>query len=124
MSLITKVLFYPTLGYNILMTYVTNRRWYDRIDETVVLGALPLRSWNKIVSGNYRGLLPLEKNYPSTSSSQTIGLSPQAFSPTHGSTMLHSLVYIKNMHEPYKPIKFHRSKIYSENPKLKSNMHT
>ena len=34
-------------------------------------------------------------------SSQTMGLSPQTFSPTHGSTMLHSLVYIKNMHEPY-----------------------
>ena len=49
-----------------------------------------------------------------TSSSQTMGLSPQAFSPTHGSTMLHSLVYIKNMHAPYKPIKFHPSKIYSE----------
>ena len=28
--------------------------------------------------------------------------------------MLHSLVYIKNMHEPYKPIKFHPRKIYSE----------
>ena len=27
--------------------------------------------------------------------SQTMGLSPQAFSPTHGSTMLHSLVYIE-----------------------------
>ena len=46
---------------------------------------------------------------------------PWAFSPTHGSTMLHSLVYIKNMHEPYEPIKFHPSKIYSEKPKLKSN---
>lgn len=50
MSLLTKVLFYPTLGYNVLMTYVSSRRWYDRIDETVLLGALPLRSWNKIVS--------------------------------------------------------------------------
>ena len=57
-------------------------------------------------------------------SSQTMGLIQQAFSPTHGSTMLHSLVYIKNLHEPYKPIKFHLSKIHSENPKLKSNTHT
>ena len=46
-----------------------------------------------------------------TSSSQTMGLTPQALSPTHGYTMLHSLVNIKNMHEPYKPIKFHPSKI-------------
>ena len=36
-----------------------------------------------------------------------MGLSPQAFSPTHGSTMLHSLVYIK----------IWMNKIYSENPK-------
>ena len=35
------------------------------------------------------------------SSSQAMGLSSQAFSPTHGSTRLHSLVYIENMHEPY-----------------------
>ena len=45
---------------------------------------------------------------------------PQAFSPTQDSTMLHSLVYIyilKNMHKPYKPFKFHPSKIYSKNPK-------
>ncbi|XP_061184679.1 phosphatidylglycerophosphatase and protein-tyrosine phosphatase 1-like [Saccostrea echinata] len=49
MSLLTKVLFYPTLGYNILMTYISSRRWFDRIDETVILGALPLKSWNKIL---------------------------------------------------------------------------
>ncbi|XP_022322285.2 phosphatidylglycerophosphatase and protein-tyrosine phosphatase 1-like isoform X1 [Crassostrea virginica] len=65
MSLITKVLFYPTLGYNILMTYVTNRRWYDRIDETVVLGALPLRSWNKILveEEKIRGIVTLNEDF-------------------------------------------------------------
>ena len=54
------------------------------------------------------------QNLPAAS--QTMGSSPRAFSPTHGSTMLHSLVYIKNMHEPYKPIKLHPSKIYSGEP--------
>ena len=34
------------------------------------------------------------------------------------------LAYIKNMHDPYKPIKFHPSKIFLENPKLNSNTHT
>ncbi|XP_003742531.1 phosphatidylglycerophosphatase and protein-tyrosine phosphatase 1 [Galendromus occidentalis] len=33
--------FYPSLLYNILMKSFTNRNWYDRIDDTVVLGALP-----------------------------------------------------------------------------------
>ena len=34
------------------------------------------------------------------------------------------LFTLNNMHEPYKPIKFHPNKIYSENPKLNSNTHT
>ena len=73
-----------------------------------------------------RCIARMSVEFTSMSSSQTTGLSPQAFSSTHGSTMLHSPVYIKNMHEPCKPckpIKFHPSKIYSENPKL-TNTHT
>ena len=54
----------------------------------------------------------VEQCYSIIPSWQTMSLSSQAISPTHGSTMLHSLVYIKNMHEPYKPIKFHPRKIY------------
>ena len=61
-----------------------------------------------------RSIIFKQPNIPAAS--QTMGLSPRAFSPTHGSTMLHSLVYIKNMHEPYKPIKLHPSKIYSGEP--------
>ena len=36
--------FYPSLLYNVVMERVTGRHWFDRIDETVILGALPLRS--------------------------------------------------------------------------------
>ncbi|CAK9821524.1 Phosphatidylglycerophosphatase and protein-tyrosine phosphatase 1 [Anthophora retusa] len=39
--------FYPTLFYNVLMEKVTSRNWYDRIDETVILGALPFRNMTK-----------------------------------------------------------------------------
>nr|CAD7399007.1 unnamed protein product [Timema cristinae] len=39
--MIARVSFYPTLLYNVLMEKLTSRRWYDRIDETVILGALP-----------------------------------------------------------------------------------
>lgn len=45
-----RVTFYPTLLYNILMEKITSRNWYDRIDETVILGALPFRSMTKQVS--------------------------------------------------------------------------
>lgn len=39
-----RVSFYPTLFYNVFMEKVTSRRWYDRIDEHTILGALPFRS--------------------------------------------------------------------------------
>lgn len=39
-----RVTFYPTLLYNILMERFSGRRWYDRIDDHIILGALPFRS--------------------------------------------------------------------------------
>ena len=45
-----RVFFYPTLAYNVLMEKVTSRRWFNRIDDTVLLGALPFRSMTKEVS--------------------------------------------------------------------------
>lgn len=38
-----RITFYPTLFYNVMMERFTDRRWYDRIDETVLLGALPFQ---------------------------------------------------------------------------------
>lgn len=45
-----RVSFYPTLLYNVLMEKATARNWYDRIDENVILGALPFRSQANDVS--------------------------------------------------------------------------
>lgn len=42
--MLARLAFYPTLFYNVVMEKVTSRRWYDRIDDTVVLGAIPFRS--------------------------------------------------------------------------------
>jgi atypical dual specificity phosphatase len=44
-----RITFYPSLFYNMLMEKVSTRRWYDRIDETVILGALPFRTATKQV---------------------------------------------------------------------------
>ena len=44
-----RVTFYPTLLYNVAMEKITTRRWYDRIDETVILGALPFRGMTQQV---------------------------------------------------------------------------
>ncbi|OQR75224.1 protein-tyrosine phosphatase mitochondrial 1 protein-like [Tropilaelaps mercedesae] len=37
-------IFYPSLVYNIIMAKFTSRQWYNRIDDTVILGALPFPS--------------------------------------------------------------------------------
>lgn len=44
-----RVTFYPTLFYNILMEKISPRQWYNRIDDTVILGALPFPSLTKEV---------------------------------------------------------------------------
>ncbi|XP_068155866.1 phosphatidylglycerophosphatase and protein-tyrosine phosphatase 1 [Drosophila tropicalis] len=43
-AMLARVSFYPTLLYNVLMEKATSRNWYDRIDDHVILGALPFRS--------------------------------------------------------------------------------
>lgn len=48
--MLARVSFYPTLLYNVLMEKATARNWYDRIDENVILGALPFRSQANDVS--------------------------------------------------------------------------
>ncbi|XP_069697736.1 phosphatidylglycerophosphatase and protein-tyrosine phosphatase 1 isoform X3 [Periplaneta americana] len=41
--MLARVSFFPTLLYNVVMEKVTSRNWYDRIDDKVILGALPFR---------------------------------------------------------------------------------
>uniref|UniRef100_A0A069DWV9 Phosphatidylglycerophosphatase and protein-tyrosine phosphatase 1 n=1 Tax=Panstrongylus megistus TaxID=65343 RepID=A0A069DWV9_9HEMI len=57
--------FYPTLLYNVLMEKVTSRNWYDRIDDTVILGALPFRSMTEqlITEENVRGVVSMNEDY-------------------------------------------------------------
>ncbi|BES90491.1 phosphatase [Nesidiocoris tenuis] len=60
-----RISFYPTLLYNVLMEKVSNRNWYDRIDETVILGALPFRSMTDqlINEENVRGVVSMNEDY-------------------------------------------------------------
>ncbi|XP_022111089.1 phosphatidylglycerophosphatase and protein-tyrosine phosphatase 1-like [Acanthaster planci] len=63
----SRVLFYPTLGYNVFMKSVSSREWYDRIDNTVLLGALPLRSKNiaqeLVEKENVRGVIAMNEDF-------------------------------------------------------------
>ena len=46
---VARLLFYPTLAYNVVMEKLSSRRWFDRVDDTIILGALPFRSMTKQV---------------------------------------------------------------------------
>ncbi|XP_028401863.1 phosphatidylglycerophosphatase and protein-tyrosine phosphatase 1-like [Dendronephthya gigantea] len=61
-----RILFYPTLLWNIFTVAMSRkRRWYDRIDRNVVLGALPLRiiSQSLINKENIGGVVTLNEEY-------------------------------------------------------------
>ncbi|BES96903.1 phosphatase [Nesidiocoris tenuis] len=60
-----RVSFYPTLLYNLFMEKVSNRRWYDRIDETVILGALPFKSTadELTTKERVRGVVSMNEDY-------------------------------------------------------------
>lgn len=57
--------FYPTLVYNVFMEKVSNRRWYDRIDDTVILGALPFKAMtNKLIhEEGVKGVVSMNESY-------------------------------------------------------------
>ena len=43
-DMFARVAFYPTLLYTYVMSRVSSRQWYDRVDPWVVVGGLPIRS--------------------------------------------------------------------------------
>ncbi|XP_075693925.1 phosphatidylglycerophosphatase and protein-tyrosine phosphatase 1 [Rhinoderma darwinii] len=64
-SAATRVVFYPTLLYNVIMEKISSRKWYDRIDETIVLGALPFRGMSDrlVKEENVRGVITMNEEY-------------------------------------------------------------
>ncbi|XP_045537861.1 phosphatidylglycerophosphatase and protein-tyrosine phosphatase 1 [Papilio machaon] len=64
-AMFARVTFYPTLLYNVVMEKVSSRRWYDRIDDHVILGALPFQSMTKklIEEENIKGVVSMNETY-------------------------------------------------------------
>ncbi|XP_061099186.1 phosphatidylglycerophosphatase and protein-tyrosine phosphatase 1 [Conger conger] len=62
---LARLLFYPTLAYNVVMEKVSSRRWFDRVDQTVILGALPFKSMtDELVQGEHvRGVITMNEEY-------------------------------------------------------------
>lgn len=42
--MLSKIAYYPSLAFNIFMSKVSSRTWYNRLDDTVIVGALPFKS--------------------------------------------------------------------------------
>uniref|UniRef100_A0A7N4PSX5 Protein tyrosine phosphatase mitochondrial 1 n=1 Tax=Sarcophilus harrisii TaxID=9305 RepID=A0A7N4PSX5_SARHA len=65
---LARILFYPTLLYTLMRDKVSgpaHRDWYHRIDSTVLLGALPLRSLTRrlIEKENVRAVITMNEEY-------------------------------------------------------------
>lgn len=61
-----RVTFLPTLAYNVGMEKVSSRRWWDRVDNAVILGALPFRSKyteDLVEQEKIRGVVSMNENY-------------------------------------------------------------
>ncbi|XP_054006182.1 phosphatidylglycerophosphatase and protein-tyrosine phosphatase 1 isoform X2 [Hylaeus anthracinus] len=64
-KMFARLTFYPSLLYNVLMEKVSSRNWYNRIDEVVVLGALPFRRMTDqlIAEENIKGVISMNEDY-------------------------------------------------------------
>ncbi|CAM6031264.1 unnamed protein product, partial [Sphagnum compactum] len=64
-NMFARVTFYPTLFYNIFMERVSSRRWYDRIDDHMILGAVPFRSMAEdlIKNENVKAVVSMNEDY-------------------------------------------------------------
>ncbi|KAG8256225.1 Phosphatidylglycerophosphatase and protein-tyrosine phosphatase 1 [Homalodisca vitripennis] len=63
--MLARISFYPSLFYNVVMEKVSSRNWYDRIDETVILGALPFRNMTRQLMDEekVRGVVSMNEDY-------------------------------------------------------------
>lgn len=62
---LARLLFYPTLAYNVIVEKVSSRRWFDRVDQTIILGALPFRSMTEelVQKEHVRGVITMNEEY-------------------------------------------------------------
>ena len=65
-GMFARVTFLPTLAYNVAMERLSNRSWYDRVDNKVILGALPFRSEytrEMVERENIKGVVSMNEDY-------------------------------------------------------------
>ncbi|XP_030055349.1 phosphatidylglycerophosphatase and protein-tyrosine phosphatase 1-like [Microcaecilia unicolor] len=60
-----RLAFYPSLLYNVVLEKVSSRKWFHRIDETILVGALPFRGMSQqlVEEENVRGVITMNEEY-------------------------------------------------------------
>ncbi|GAB6029150.1 hypothetical protein CHUAL_004927 [Chamberlinius hualienensis] len=60
----SRLTFYPTLMFNVVMEKVSSRRWYNRVDQNVILGALPFRSMTaELINEGVGGVVSMNEDF-------------------------------------------------------------
>ena len=60
-QVVARVMFLPSLAYNVYMEQTTERRWWDRVDERVILGA---GNWDPFFTLTFLvGAIPFRSTY-------------------------------------------------------------
>ncbi|XP_065145576.1 phosphatidylglycerophosphatase and protein-tyrosine phosphatase 1 [Paramisgurnus dabryanus] len=61
----SRILFYPTLAYNVVMEKISSRQWFNRVDQTVILGALPFKSMTEelVQKEKVRGVITMNEEF-------------------------------------------------------------
>lgn len=64
-SLLNKLAVYPTLYYGCFLEFIGVRKWYTRIDEFCIIGALPMKRnyLNIIEKENIKGVLTMNEDH-------------------------------------------------------------
>lgn len=57
-----KLGFYPSLMYNVFMEKCAARQWFTKIDDVVILGALPFKSMTEDLVKNHGKIFELNIN--------------------------------------------------------------
>ena len=60
---VARVTFMPTLAYNLLMERLSSRRWWDRVDDRIILGDLKPIHRLSFNSGTMAGAIPFRSTY-------------------------------------------------------------
>nr|XP_033784021.1 phosphatidylglycerophosphatase and protein-tyrosine phosphatase 1 [Geotrypetes seraphini] len=60
-----RLAFYPSLLYTVLLEKLSSRKWFHRIDGTILVGALPFRCMSQqlIEEENVRGVITMNEEY-------------------------------------------------------------